>query len=189
MVSKTSVILIASLCLNAALIGGVAAGVHALKSQDHGYEKRFDDRKGRPRGFGGFDDQLARAAFDRLMDEDRKAFRRSLAQEWRETRDERDTMHKTRTQLADLLKETDFNREDAEVAFQTIRTSEMAMRARLHSRLLDILETMDPADRVALISDLQEQSEKFEERRKKFERDAEKRGEGFGPPPPPQNNN
>lgn len=189
MVSKTSVILIASLCLNAALIGGVAAGVHALNSENHGYEKRSDDRKGRPPGPGSFDDQLARAAFDRLMLKDRMAFRRSLAQEWRETRDERDAMRETRVRLAELLMEADFNREDAETALETIRASEMAMRARLHSRLLDLLANMDDADRVALIRDIQDQSERFDDRRKKFEREAEKRLEGFGPPLPPPDDN
>lgn len=186
MTRKTSVFLIASLCLNAALLGGVAAGFYTFKSQGSGYEGGDDHRKDRSGGPRGFDDRLARSAFDRMSPDDRTAFRAQLAEEWRQSRDERAKIRAARAELTARLSETEFSRAEAEAAFRTIREAELAMRARLHSRLLDLLERLDPAERIKMIEETEARAEAFEARRKTFQ-DARDKRRDERPPPPPEN--
>lgn len=195
MTNKTSVFLIASLCVNAALIGGVAAGLYTLKSKPPETSKKsFRHHKG-PRPPDRFEEELARAVMDQLVSEDRSAFRAAMAKEWRATREARFEQRQLRNDLAELLKQTEFKRDEAEAIYEKLRDGETGMRQRMTTHILDILEKMDAEDRKALVTELQKSAEKLQRKRIRFEsRDGQFKGgppkrpeddNGFEPPPPP----
>ncbi len=183
MASKTTIFLIASLCLNAALMGGVAAGYYAIQKPTKVETKKSHVRRGdHPPPSRQFDETLAKALFHKLDGEEKAAFREALAKEWRRSGSELNSQLKFREELSSILLQEKLDRQAAEDAFNKIQLSTTTLRARLYVLLLDTLEDMDPQERIQLIRDLQDQNkhrrEKMREHQKKFR-------EGKGLPPPP----
>lgn len=184
MASKTTIFLVASLCLNAALMGGVAAGYYAIQKPEKVETKKTYVRRGdRPPPSRQFDETLAKALFHKLDGEEKAAFREALAKEWHKSGSELDSQLKFRDELSTILLQEKLDRQAAEDAFNKIQLSSTTLRARLYVLLLDALEAMDPQERIQLIKDLQDQNK---QRREKLEEIQKNFREGKGPPPPPE---
>lgn len=179
--SGLPVLLIASLCVNAALIGAVGAGFYSLKQAIPHHDRHQDPRRSGPAD-GPFEERLARSAFRSLDEDARREFRLSLAEAWRQSRGKRDEMSETYRVLIDLLSQDEIDRVAAEAAFVKIRESEVEMRARLHYRLLDMLERIPLEDRKALLASSAERMDRLDEWREKMRDGKDRR---FDPPPSP----
>lgn len=168
------VLLALSLCVNAMLIGGVAAGLYSLKA-DKAYERREHHDKGHHDkggpGGGPFEERLARSAFDTLSWQEKRAFREGLAREWRTTKSDRETVDKARADLRQALSGEEIDRDAAAAAFLKIRGAETKMRERLQTRLLDLMEQLPAEKRQKLIEKSAQRMEDFKDRK--------------GPPPMP----
>ena len=176
------IFLIASLCLNAALIGGIAAGVWKLASDQRDMPRREAHGE---RPHGPIEERIARTAMRELSREERMELRQRFAEEWRNTRGEREEIETTRQTLLELISAETFDRSAVESAFDDIRALEGGFRDRMHSGLIDLLEEMPVEKRRRLIETVRQQQEEWKrERRSKSDKAGP--GEGRdGPPPPP----
>ncbi len=176
--SGLSIILVISLCVNAALIGAVGAGLYSLGSERHrSFERdhRAHDSRHAP---GPFEERLARSAFENLSGEDKQKFQRDLAREWQESHQERKSMFEARLRLFDILAADNIDKKAAEEVFADIRAGEQEMRQRLQGRVLSFFDSMPAEKRRALLSRSDDRSERIDEFRQKLE---DRRG---GNPPP-----
>lgn len=178
--------LILSLLVNATLIGSGAAILYSMKSERHA-EIRHSDPKGPPGGGGPFEERLTRSAADLLTDEQKRDFRRALAKEFRDTKDQRDRISAARRELVEIFSAEEFDRAAAEMVFDEISDLEFQLRGRLRDRLLNVIESLPTKERLDLMSKAGERVDDFRDRR-----DGPPRGafgdrppprHGFGPPP------
>lgn len=160
--------LIISVCLNMALIGGIA-GLWIASTQRppvEGPPQRFGEAR------GPLEERIARGALDSLDQNERRAFQRSLALEWRRSREDRSEINAARQALAAAIGSDPYDPEAVSSAFERLRSEEAQLRKRMHDRLSSTLEKLTPEQRATLI-----------ERMSNPRRGP--RGEGRMRPPPP----
>jgi len=136
-----TIILVISLALNAFLVGAAAGGAymwHASGPLRAGIATR-----------GG----LGLAA-ETLPMEKRKAFRQMLTQARKEAASDIAAARAGRLELARLMMAEPLDRQAVDAQLSVIRQSDIALRARLEQAVIELAETLTPAERKSFVEGL-----------------------------------
>lgn len=140
--SRLPIWLIVSLLANALLIGVLIGG-------------GLGNRKAGPAvAVPGGEEMLMRGIDRAVPDEQRRAVRRAFRRAFVESRQERVQVRETRQRLATLLAAENYQASEVQSAFEDLRVAEAAMKARLHNVLAEQLGDLSPAQRQAILSDM-----------------------------------
>lgn len=185
------VLLIASLCLNGALLG-VTGGMWAANTRHDGAPRPETHRMDGPRGggmSGPFEERLARMAIESLGDQERRDFRKKLSREWKETRGNREAIDEARARILETLSADTLDEAATKDAFARFRTAEIGIREKLHTGLIGLLKDLPSEKRQEILKLSQERMSRYGEKRSgdRGERRDIREDRPFGnrPPPPP----
>lgn len=131
-----------SLGVNALLVGLVGGKVFAERDDHH------RDRKDRP------EHHRSMQIDDVLTKEQRKALRRQMVSEWRDSKDERTAHHQALQNVLSLAESEDFDKAALLEALSRLRETEDGLRRRTHEVIVNHLATVSPEQRKLLLRQL-----------------------------------
>lgn len=99
-------------------------------------------------------DQSLAAAGQALDTDERQAFRDTLAKARHDAQPDSKAAHDARDKLAQLLHQTELDRNAIDAALDMTRTADVKVRARIEAAVIDFAESLDPKDRAILIGGL-----------------------------------
>lgn len=127
-----------SLVLNVFILGG-AAGAWFWRSAPAAAQQQ---------------DQGLAAAGQTLNADKRQAFRDTLAKARRDAQPDSKAARDARDKLAQLLHQTELDRNAIDAALDMTRAADVRVRARIEAAVIDFAESLDPEDRTILIDGL-----------------------------------
>lgn len=165
-------LLVASLCLNAAMLGLV--GGTLLTSDRRGHAEPTPSPQTQSYG-GQLEERLARSAMRDLPEGERRAMQRTFATGWRESAPLRRQLETSRAEIAELLAADEIDEAALNAVFDDIRSAELELREHFHDSLAHLLSRLPLERRQDLIGrSLQRRGERIRQWREE---------RGLRPPP------
>jgi uncharacterized membrane protein len=135
------IVLAISLALNVFIVGAALGGAYMWHASGH-----FPPGTASRGGLG--------VAANALPAEERKIFRQMLMQARKEAASDIAAARSGRLKLAQLMMAEPFNRQAVDAQLDSIRQSDMALRAGVEKAVIDFAETLTPADRQNFVDGL-----------------------------------
>ena len=149
---KISIVLAASLAINAGLIGIV--GGQLLADRDEKSNSGFVDRK-------IAQNSHILSAFDTLEPKDQRLLKRTMLSHWRDTHNERKQRRTNFEEIVENIGAEPFNREVVEADLREFLRLDAELKVQAIIGLLDVMEEMPPEARVALADSILLRKPKF----------------------------
>lgn len=148
MTSRTRILLVVSLCLNAALTG-IFIGYLVFTPPPPGPEPAQTSQGTRGEGPSG------RHALSSLEPAERQRLRRELGRQWRTLDEERYAVRRARQAVEEVLQAKPYDVAAVANALDDLREAEDELKAQMQTRMLETVDTLPPearADAVLALS-------------------------------------